>query len=149
MIKMSSTITVLICGLSLAPVFAQNPTSEPPTRKPLAPERLVMPLFPAGWTEVYRDNGAVEVVEYLPEGQSVNNWLDKIQLQVYNELNELPLDAIQRRMQGLNRNRCTGVIEGLLQSLDLPADVSDAIRAITPANYIGEAEKLVHRLLSD
>lgn len=40
-------------------------------------------------------------------------------------------------------------IEGLLQSLDLPADVSDAIRAITPANYIGEAEKLVHRLLSD
>ncbi len=116
MIKMSSTITVLICGLPLAPVFAQNPTSEPPTRKPLAPERLVMPLFPAGWTEVYRDNGAVEVVEYLPEGQSVNNWQDKIQLQVYNELNDLPLDAIQRRMQGLNRNRCTGVIEGLLQS---------------------------------
>ncbi len=40
-------------------------------------------------------------------------------------------------------------IETLLQSLDLPEDVSDAIRAITPASYVGEAENLVRRLLKD
>lgn len=40
-------------------------------------------------------------------------------------------------------------IEELLVSLDLPEQVRDAIRAITPANYIGEAETLVHRLLSE
>jgi len=82
----------------------------------LAAERLVMPLFPAGWKEIYRDNSSVEVVEYLPADQTPTDWQDKILLQVYNELNDLPLDAIQRRMQGLNRNRCTGVIEGPLQS---------------------------------
>lgn len=116
MTKFAAALIALAVSLSLTPAVAQDQTPEPPTRKPLAPERLVMPLFPAGWKEVYRDNGAVEVVEYLPADQSVGSWQDKILLQVYNDLNDLPLDAIQRRMQGLNRNRCTGVIEGLLQS---------------------------------
>ncbi|MBT6090258.1 MAG: hypothetical protein HOH20_11820 [Rhodospirillaceae bacterium] len=106
----------LVFSLSLTPALAQDQTPIPPSRKPLSPERLVMPLFPAGWNEVFRDNGAVEVVEYMPDGQSAGAWQDKILLQVYNDLNDLPLDAIQRRMQGLNRNRCTGVIEGQLQS---------------------------------
>ena len=75
-----------------------------------------MPLFPAEWAEVFRDNGPIEIVEYIPAGQTLQKWTDKIVLQVYHNLNDLPLDAIQRRAQGQNRNRCTGVIEGPLQS---------------------------------
>lgn len=113
---LSSLLIVFALASDLSSATAQETNPTPPDRKPIAPERLVMPLFPAGWSEVYHDNSMVEVVEYLPEGQSVENWQDKIVLQVYNELNDLPLDAIQRRMQGLNRNRCTGVIEGPMQS---------------------------------
>ncbi len=87
-----------------------------PQRKPLAAERLVMPLFPAEWVEILKESGPIEVVEYLPNGQNLATWEDKIILQVYHDLNDLPLDAIQRRTQGQNRNRCTGVIEGPLQS---------------------------------
>ena len=92
-------------------------TAQPsPLPKPLSQERLLMPLFPANWTEVFRENGPIEIVEYVPSGQSAAQWQDKITLQVYHEMNNLPLDAIQRRIQGQNRNRCTGVIEGPLQS---------------------------------
>lgn len=94
--------------------LAQQPVA--PERKPLAAERLSMPLFPAGWIEVHRETAPVEVVEYVPEGQTATDWQDKILLQVYHNLNDLPLDAIQRRMQGQNRNMCTGVIEGQMQS---------------------------------
>lgn len=116
MIRLFIAYAALNFVLVSMPVIAQETRPVSPDRKPLAAERLVMPLFPAGWDEVYRDNGIVEVVEYLPTGQTPEDWQGKILLQVYNELNDLPLDAIQRRMQGLNRNRCTGVIEGPLQS---------------------------------
>jgi len=92
---------------------AAQPSTMP---KPLGQERLMMPLFPADWVEVFRDNGPIEIVEYIPSGQKPQNWQDKITLQVYHNLNDLPLDSIQRRTQGQNRNRCTGVIEGPLQS---------------------------------
>lgn len=98
-------------------VLPSEAQAQPATeRKPLAAERLVMPLFPAGWTEAVKEAGNIELVEYLPVGQTPNTWQDKIVLQVYHDLNNLPLDAIQRRTQGQNRNRCTGVIEGPFQS---------------------------------
>lgn len=76
-----------------------------------------MPLFPSGWQEAFAERGTViEMTEYVPEGQSVEAWDSKIVLQVYHGLDNLPLDAIQRRAQGQNRNRCTGVIEGAFQS---------------------------------
>lgn len=110
-------LRVILLSLALvSPAQAQPASGVDPARKPLAAERLSMPLFPSGWNEVYHDTAPIEVVEYVPEGQTAANWRDKITLQVLHELNNLPLDAIQRRMQGQNRNRCTGVIEGQLQS---------------------------------
>ena len=106
----------IFIGMATAQAEAQTAPQISPDRKPLAAERLIMPLFPSGWVEVHRNTGAIEVVEYVPEGQSAANWQDKILLHVYSDLNSLPLDAIQRRTQGQNRNRCTGVIEGQLQS---------------------------------
>jgi hypothetical protein len=107
-----SLLLSLLTVVTLSTAMAQPS----PLRKPLAAERLVMPLFPADWIEVRREAGPTEVVEYVPVGQTVDVWQDKITLEVYHELNNLPLDAIQRRLQGQNRNRCTGVIEGPLQS---------------------------------
>ena len=109
------TIVVTLIGLvtiigDLASISHAQPS---PDRKSLASERLVMPLFPANWNEAHKENSPVEVVEYLPSGQTLNNWQDKIILQVYHDLNDLPLDAIQRRTQ---LSRCTGVIEGPVQS---------------------------------
>lgn len=106
-------LTLLAFGALHVPC-AQAQTQ--PDLKPVASERLLMPLFPSGWKEVYRSRESIEVVEYVPTDQSATSWQDKIQLQVYNNLNDLPLDAIQRRTQGQNRNRCTGVVEGSLQS---------------------------------
>lgn len=112
---MALIVAVMAMGLGTT-LSAQAQQTVAPERKPLAAERLSMPLFPAGWVEVRRETAPVEVVEYVPEGQTAANWQEKILLQVYHNLNDLPLDAIQRRMQGQNRNMCTGVIEGPLQS---------------------------------
>ncbi len=114
-------VSLLLAVALSASVVASFAVAQPgadidPQRKPVAAERLSMPLFPSGWAEVFHEYGPIEIVEYVPEGQTAANWRDKITLQVFHELNDLPLDAIQRRMQGQNRNRCTGVIEGQLQS---------------------------------
>ncbi len=59
----------------------ETASAQPSTkRKPLAQERLVMPLFPANWTEVFRENGPKELVEYVPTGQNAAAWQDKISL---------------------------------------------------------------------
>ena len=60
---------------------------------------------------------------------------------------EEPYEKLKSLTRGKSLNAQS--IESMLQSLDLPPEVNDAIRAITPANYIGEAEKLVKRLLAD
>lgn len=114
--KLTFGIGLIVSVMAACTVLAQNGQNVSPERKPLAAERLSMPLFPAGWIEVHRETAPVEVVEYVPQGQTAAAWQDKILLQVYHNLNNLPLDAIQRRMQGQNRNICTGVIEGPLQS---------------------------------
>lgn len=114
--KLSFGIALVAGVMATSMTYAQSAQSVTPDRKPLAAERLSMPLFPGGWIEVHRETAPVEVVEYIPQDQQTPYWRDKIVLQVYHNLNDLPLDAIQRRMQGVNRNRCTGVIEGPLQS---------------------------------
>ncbi|MBL8643584.1 MAG: hypothetical protein JNK21_06610 [Rhodospirillaceae bacterium] len=87
-----------------------------PPQKPLSAERLAMPLFPSGWQEVATNRGNIEVIDYVPKGETVNAWRNKITLEVYHELNTLPLDAIHRRTQGQNRDACEGTVEGRFQS---------------------------------
>ena len=57
-----------------------------------------------------------------------------------------PYEKLKSLTRGERLNAET--IETLLESLDLPAEVDDAIRAMTPAGYIGKAEELVKRLLA-
>ncbi len=40
-------------------------------------------------------------------------------------------------------------INGLLATLDLPEEVKDQIRALTPESYVGEASTLTHKLLQE
>ena len=82
----------------------------------LAEERLAMPQFPAGWVEAFHRNGEQEMVEYVPPGQTVTNWQRKITLEVYHDMKNLPLDALQRRHASQNRDACKGVVEGKFQS---------------------------------
>jgi hypothetical protein len=103
----------LALGLAL-PAAAQMALPAP--QKPVSNERLAMPLFPNGWTEVATNRGNIEVIDYLPKNETVDTWRNKITLEVYHELNTLPLDALQRRSQGQNRDACTGVVEGQFQS---------------------------------
>ncbi|MDX2143749.1 MAG: hypothetical protein SFV19_10370 [Rhodospirillaceae bacterium] len=104
------------CALALlnGPSLAQSQLH--PTQKPLSGERLVMPLFPAGWTEAATNRGNIEVLDYVPESEGLVTWRNKITLEVYHELNTLPLDALQRRAQGQNRDACEGSVEGAFQS---------------------------------
>jgi len=88
----------------------------PPPAKPIAAERLSMPLFPSGWVEARTQHGKIEIVEYVPEGQTSENWQEKITLEVYYELNSMPLDALQRRALAQTRDSCDGVIEGKFQT---------------------------------
>lgn len=87
-----------------------------PQQKPLSNERLSMPLFPAGWKEVATNRGNIEVLDYVPATETVTAWRNRITLEVYHELNTLPLDALYRRTQGQNRAACLGTIEGKFQS---------------------------------
>ncbi|MFL2770783.1 MAG: hypothetical protein ACJZ9F_07220 [Rhodospirillaceae bacterium] len=114
--KACAFFSLMSVALAANQITTKSLAQSAPSPKPLMAERLVMPLFPTGWREFIKEGGAVEVVEYLPDEQSLKIWQDKIILQVYHDLNDLPLDAIQRRTQGQNRNRCTAVIEGPLQS---------------------------------
>ena len=81
-----------------------------------ADERLAMPKFPVGWVEAFRRDGDQEMVEYVPPGQTAANWQRKITLEVYHDLKNLPLDALQRRHASQNRDACRGVVEGKFQS---------------------------------
>ncbi|MBL8629920.1 MAG: hypothetical protein JNM81_09850 [Rhodospirillaceae bacterium] len=102
-------------GLAQAPAPSLSAPTVPP-QKPLSAERLAMPLFPAGWKEVVTDRGNIDVIEYVPNGENITAWRNKITLEVYHEMNTLPLDAMQRRAQGQNRDACEGAVEGRFQS---------------------------------
>ena len=108
---------VLILALMFPSViWAQSP----PPPKPVAAERLVMPLFPAGWNMVTNNQASdVEVVEYVPDGESPNLWREKITLQIFHGLNSLPLDAIHNRARTSHFDACAvGPIGGTLQMGD-------------------------------
>ncbi len=81
-----------------------------------AEEQLAMPKFPTGWVEAFARRGDQEMVEYVPPGQSATNWQRKITLEIYHDLNNLPLDTLQRRAASQNREACDGVVEGKFQS---------------------------------
>ncbi len=81
-----------------------------------AEERLAMPMFPTGWAESFARPGDQEIVEYVPPGQTAENWQRKITLEIYHNLNNLPLDTFQRRAAARNREVCDGVVEGSFQS---------------------------------
>lgn len=81
-----------------------------------AEEQLTMPKFPTGWIEAFARRGDQEMVEYVPPGQTATNWQQKITLEIYHDLKNLPLDTLQRRAAQQNRDACAGVVEGKFQS---------------------------------
>jgi hypothetical protein len=87
-----------------------------PTRAAVQDERITMPRFPSGWDQFPLQQGAIEVVEYVPKGQSPADWREKITLEVHHETNTMPVDVYQRRAVMQMRENCTGVVEGRLQS---------------------------------
>jgi hypothetical protein len=110
---MKKVLLMVALAFLALPATAQSPL---PKQKPLANERLAMPLFPAGWQQVATNRGNIEVLDYVPNSETVTAWRNKITLEVYHEMNTLPLDALFRRTQGQNRDACQGVIEGQFQS---------------------------------
>jgi hypothetical protein len=98
----------LVSVLLASPVFAAGMAH--------AEDHLAMPKFPAGWVEAFSRRGDQEVVEYVPSGQNAAAWKEKITLEIYHDLNNLPLDALQRRALAQMREVCTGVVEGKFQS---------------------------------
>jgi hypothetical protein len=88
----------------------------PPQRQAFSDEHIVMPQFPGGWIAQPAQEGSIEVVEYLPKGQTPANWREKITLEIHHDSNTLPLDAFQRRALGQVRENCDGVVEGRLQT---------------------------------
>ena len=112
---LSTTITCAALAQSAAP-RGSNLGKATPGRQVLDDEHIVMPHFPSGWVELSKQPGSIEVVEYVPQGQTAANWREKISLEVHHDNNTLPIDAFQRRALGQMRENCTGVVEGRLQS---------------------------------
>lgn len=79
------------------------------------PEQLVMPQFPSGWTKVLSREGQEQLDEFVPTGETKDNFQDKITVEVYHKLN-LPLDTLQRRAVAQAHDACDGIIEGKFQS---------------------------------
>ncbi|MCB2106945.1 MAG: hypothetical protein KDE14_04550 [Rhodobacteraceae bacterium] len=105
---MTATMTAVIGAAR-----AQNTL---PLEKPLSAERLMMPLFPNGWIEASSTRGNIEMIDYVPQDQSAGVWRDRITLEVYHDLNSLPLDVLYGRIQAVMRAQCDGVIAGRFQS---------------------------------
>ena len=114
-VVLSLTITCSARAQSPA-VGGSNLGKAAPGRQVLSDEHIVMPRFPSGWIELSKQPGSIEVVEYVPQGQTAANWREKIVLEIHHDTNTLPIDAFQRRALGQVRENCDGVVEGRLQS---------------------------------
>ncbi len=112
---MSATIACTAFAQSSA-TGGSNLGKAAPGRQALADEHIAMPRFPSGWVELSKQPGSIEVVEYVPQGQTASTWREKISLEIHHETNTLPIDAYQRRALGQMRENCVGVVEGRLQS---------------------------------
>lgn len=111
------SITIACTALAQGSVTGgSNLGKAAPGRQVLDDEHIAMPYFPSGWIELSKQPGAIEVVEYVPQGQTAANWREKISLEIHHDTNTLPIDAYQRRALGQMRENCLGVVEGRLQS---------------------------------
>lgn len=88
----------------------------PPRATAYGDEHITMPQFPSGWVQQEPQRGAIEVVDYYPNGQTAATWTDRITLKVHHNSNTLPIDVFQRRALTLMRENCNGVIEAPLQT---------------------------------
>ncbi len=58
-----------------------------------------------------------------------------------------PYEKLKKLTRGESLDRTR--VEAILAQLELPEEAQDQIRSLTPGNYIGEAEKLVKKILAD
>jgi hypothetical protein len=118
-IVLSAVLSVTIACVAQAQssaVGGSNLGKAAPGRQVLDDEHIVMPRFPTGWVELSKQPGSIEVVEYVPQGQTAATWREKVSLEIHHGTNTLPIDAFQRRALGQMRENCAGVVEGRLQS---------------------------------
>lgn len=95
----------LATGASLAPLaaaWAESPGAS-------SGEKFVLPR-PAGWKLGFSvSTPALEMLEYVPHGQSVENWRDMITSQVFPNLRDVPLDSYLGRIATAAKSVCEDV----------------------------------------
>src|SRR5690348_2322447 len=115
-------LAVLVGAFGPAQVRAQTDGNHlggkvlPPRAPAHDDEHIVMPKFPSGWIQQPPETGAIELVDYFPNGQTPATWTDQISLEIHHHSNTLPIDVFERRALTLMRENCDGVIEGKLQT---------------------------------
>jgi hypothetical protein len=125
---------VFILALLLAPVVA-FPQGSDPTRPGIA----VIPMFgdgvvfnlPPGWVKMYQQrNESVAIVEFLPEGQTLELWREMITVQaVRNPPAQVTPKSFMELMAGRIRESC-GAPTVAIPLEDLKIDGSPAFSAI-------------------
>lgn len=100
--------TVALAGVTAAAATAQEATRQPETYGFAVPQR---------WQEVDRSRQqGVDMITFVPQGQSLQGWTDMVILQVYREMTALPAEALRERTLSALRAACADASAGTLQT---------------------------------
>lgn len=113
--RLSLIAAALLASLATTPAQGQEQGQGQERGGPRG-ERFFIAL-PEGWTEAARSTQqGANVVAYVPQGQSAEQWADMLTLQVYNGLTALPARAFYERAIANVQKTCDGPQAGDLQT---------------------------------
>lgn len=81
------------------------------------PEETYTFALPERWQEVDRTrHDTVDILTFVPRGQSLGQWQDMVILQVYNDMTALPATALYDRTRANMKAACTDATAGEMQT---------------------------------
>lgn len=78
-------------------------------------ENLLVPPMPAGWVKAYDAQGnGITMVEYVPAGQTIDNWSEMITIEVFHDRGGTSPAALQQTVSDGFRVNCEALhVDGL------------------------------------
>jgi len=78
-------------------------------------ENLLVPPMPAGWVKAYGAQGnGINMVEYVPPGQSVDSWSEMINVEVFHGRGGASPEALQQKVSDGFKINCEALhVDGL------------------------------------
>jgi hypothetical protein len=73
-------------------------------------ENLLVPPMPTGWVKAYDAHGnGINMVEYVPSGQTVDNWSEMINVEVFHGRSDASAQSLKQKVTEGFRLNCEGL----------------------------------------